>query len=205
MELEGHGDLMDDLYASGRYQPETTAYIRDQVQPGMVCFDVGAHVGFMTRQMLARSGRVYSFEPNRASFEMLCRNAPEATCFNFAVGREVERVFVHREPYYNSGQLECHRSVEGETLMVPLSLFHPRPDFIKVDAQGWDGEVILGMLPHRCNAVIEWWPEGIQRVTGRDPDEVLHEIRQAGYEVQHLGTPDADDWWDLHLVPIGAV
>src|SRR5437867_11525186 len=53
-------------YAAENYEPAVFDYLKHQVQPGMVVFDVGAHVGLFT-VLLARwvgpSGRVFAFEP----------------------------------------------------------------------------------------------------------------------------------------------
>src|SRR5947209_4602202 len=53
-------------YAAESYEPAVCDYLKRHVQPGMVVFDVGAHVGLFT-VLLARwagsTGRVFAFEP----------------------------------------------------------------------------------------------------------------------------------------------
>jgi len=53
-------------YAAENYEPAVFDYLKRHVQPGMVIFDVGAHVGLFTL-LLARwagpTGRIFAFEP----------------------------------------------------------------------------------------------------------------------------------------------
>lgn len=57
-------------YAAENYEPAVFDYLKHQVQPGMVVFDVGAHVGLFT-VLLARwvgsSGRIFAFEPSEGT------------------------------------------------------------------------------------------------------------------------------------------
>jgi FkbM family methyltransferase len=61
----------------GAYEPETTAWLRESLGPGMTFVDLGAHIGYYTllaARAVGPSGRVFAFEPTRGTFEILRRN-----------------------------------------------------------------------------------------------------------------------------------
>jgi FkbM family methyltransferase len=65
------------LIASGVFDPCGTETIHRLVEPGGVAVDVGANVGYVTSLLTVRAGpggRVVSFEPEPAVFEILERN-----------------------------------------------------------------------------------------------------------------------------------
>src|ERR1700719_2260133 len=50
----------------GSYELKKQREIEQAVKPGMVCYDIGAHVGFYTllfAKLVGPSGRVFAFEP----------------------------------------------------------------------------------------------------------------------------------------------
>jgi FkbM family methyltransferase len=77
-------DLSDDDLQSSfyyfmpeNYEHETQRYIRNYVKPGMVALDIGAHVGLMSLLLahkVGKTGKVYSFEPNKENFLQFQRN-----------------------------------------------------------------------------------------------------------------------------------
>ncbi len=83
--LQGAALLLD-LHAEkahwlGTYEPELQAAVRDWIRPGMVVYDVGANIGYISL-LLARQagpgGQVYAFEPLPANLERIRRNLETA-------------------------------------------------------------------------------------------------------------------------------
>lgn len=65
------------IIAFGTYEPELQEYIRANVRPGMVCFDIGANIGTMSVHLgnrVGSQGRVYAFEPMPRVCDRLIRN-----------------------------------------------------------------------------------------------------------------------------------
>src|SRR3972149_525461 len=64
-------------YWLGTYEPVLQVAIRDWVRPGVVAYDIGANIGYLTL-LLARQvgpeGRVYAFEALPANLERLAGN-----------------------------------------------------------------------------------------------------------------------------------
>lgn len=60
-------DSVSDRIFHRNYEPDTQAFIRQLLRPGMVAFDVGAHHGFYTllmAQCVGSEGLVVAFEPS---------------------------------------------------------------------------------------------------------------------------------------------
>jgi FkbM family methyltransferase len=65
------------LYLHDSYESETEEAVRNLLRPGMTVVDLGAHVGYFTllaARLVGRGGRVYAFEPSRATFLILRKN-----------------------------------------------------------------------------------------------------------------------------------
>ncbi len=64
-------------YVSGGYEQDLVRYLVTTIQPGMVCVDVGANVGYFTLLMaslVGTSGRVVAFEPTASTCRVLRDN-----------------------------------------------------------------------------------------------------------------------------------
>ncbi len=62
-------------YFTGEYEPAITRLLMDLVEPGDVCLDVGANIGWHTTLLASCSRRsVHAFEPVLRPFDFLTRN-----------------------------------------------------------------------------------------------------------------------------------
>src|SRR5690348_8096182 len=61
----------------GEYSESEVAVMRNFLKEGSVAIDVGANIGDLTlpmSRMVGESGRVYGFESNPATYNILCAN-----------------------------------------------------------------------------------------------------------------------------------
>lgn len=124
--------------------------------------DVGAHAGTFSILLSHNSERVYAFEPTRNSFEILRNlNLKNVTVYNMALGSEsgeTEIVIptVKGDVDYALATLRPLRSCEYEkcesqTIAVvrfdefATRIDFRRIDFIKIDVEGFELEVLRGM------------------------------------------------------------
>jgi len=130
------------------------------VRAGDWVIDVGANVGHYTCQMarcVAPTGRVLAFEPIPVSFALLAANmraseATNVTLFNVALSSSVAILSMTVPSYENSplnNYYQAHISSAGEyrILCFPLDAI-PIPGvvrLVKIDAEGHDLQVLLGM------------------------------------------------------------
>jgi FkbM family methyltransferase len=177
------------------------------VKPGMTVVDVGANVGLYTLYMadlVGRAGRVIAFEPDPDLASLLVDNCEANGIQNVqahraALGTKPERMILHRMSI-NSGDnhLGSHartaflRPVEVEVVSFDSLLPGVRPDFIKVDVQGWELNVLRGMerTLRGSDALIylEFWPDGLKRA-GDAPAELFSFVRGLGLDFY-----SADGW-----------
>jgi FkbM family methyltransferase len=124
--------------------------------PIRVVIDVGANVGAVTKEYLRHfpDAKVHCFEPVPATFEQLKANLAgfdRATLHREAVGTKVgsTTMFVGSNSFTNSLVRSDNHSNEIEVPVTTLDVFcerHgiPAIDLLKVDAEGFDLEVLKG-------------------------------------------------------------
>jgi len=134
-----------------------------------VILDIGSHVGthavFFAKRVGAE-GRVFAFEPQRVSFELLCGNAAlnnllNLKCLNVAVGARsgvVEIPIVDPTTEFNYGGVSLLTGMKGEPVSVVTvdSLNLAKCDFIKADVEGLEIDVLEGAQATiaRCRPIL---------------------------------------------------
>lgn len=146
---------------TGRYDPTTLAVLERFVRPGDVCLDVGANVGAVTLALAKRvgpAGRVLAFEPGGFTFRRLTDNLALNPRFNgvvlpYRLGlSDTDGVLTWAEDANNRGNAGFLGVAEGCGEAVPVvtldGLFARetpgRVDFVKIDVEGMELEVIRG-------------------------------------------------------------
>lgn len=110
------------------------------------CIDVGAHVGFWLKDLCKRFKNVYAFEPISDVRECLVKNITDKnyTLFPFALGNENKTTKVNYIPEATGNTYisdEGNREIELKRL-DDLEL--PKIEYIKIDAEGYEIEVLKG-------------------------------------------------------------
>jgi len=127
------------------------------VRPGSCVVEVGANIGSHTvhlAQLAGPNGVVWAFEPQRLVFQILASNMAinslynvhcEQKCVSDVPGTIKVPVF-DTEQVNNWGGLPLEHSTEGEPVeAITLdSLNLPRCDFLKIDVEGMELQVLKG-------------------------------------------------------------
>ncbi|CAN5489628.1 hypothetical protein BH10ACI2_BH10ACI2_03820 [soil metagenome] len=153
--LNAHYDGISNFMKEGRiFEPEVVEAARQHIRPGSVVLDVGANFGQMSMvfsDCVGDGGKVFSFEAQRAVYEVLEKNIAANNRLNVvplynAVYFESNRTFYFPEPdfiewgsygSYNlpldstSGQKVKSLKIDDLNIEEPIS-------FMKVDVQGCD-------------------------------------------------------------------
>jgi FkbM family methyltransferase len=141
---------------SGIYDPVTTGIIRRYVKPGDVCADIGANVGALSLAMAQQAGptgTVYAFEPGPMLYERLQTNIRlnHVRCIvPIQQGLSDRRGVLHwAEDMNNRGNADLLGTSGIPVSVLTLDEFCQergvtRLDFIKVDVEGMELEVLKG-------------------------------------------------------------
>jgi FkbM family methyltransferase len=198
------------------------AFLRRLTQGASCVLDVGANVGTASLVMLqdmADDGVVYAVEPSEAACQVAQRNARlngvadrvhvvnvlagartgEVTAFHWD-GVSPQGSVVGR-PRGGGGSVMMKACVTLDCLVTGLSL---RPEVVKVDVEGAEGDVLRGaagvLAEHRCMVALELhaW-KGVS--VGENATGILETLRSVDYEMIRLRTrrivKGADDFAEL--------
>ena len=148
-------------YYFGVSEPELFAFYEAFLKPGMTVVDAGANIGLHTLFFAKRvgpEGRVYAFEPGQSAFDRLQSHVKRnqltnVRCFHCALGADEGTVAIAENPQDNSRNFVVESS-PGKigTKNVALRSLNQvlaeesvvRVDFLKLDVEGFESEVLKG-------------------------------------------------------------
>lgn len=154
------------IYLYGFSDPGLTEMLLYNVKRNMVCFDVGAHIGYesvLMSQLVGQNGVVYSFEPTSNTYRLLLQNtstSKNVVPLNIALWSKNTIKKISDYGLFDSGinSFYSPRVRSGEkkknidkvdvvcfsmdSYCTMLKIF---PDFIKIDAESAEYDILLGM------------------------------------------------------------
>lgn len=135
--------------------------IRENVQPGYVCFDIGANIGFVTLILAKLSGKdgiVYAVEPTKQNYKVLKKNIQlngyENNVFpdRLAISNKSGKATLYLSGQSNLSSLSRHDKIiagqkeEVNTMTIDEYLDGKKlPDMYKMDIEGYEVRVLNGM------------------------------------------------------------
>lgn len=140
------------LHAHGEFSESEVALWRSLLEPEWIAVDVGANIGAHTVALARMVERVVAFEPLTYLHYMLCgslalNGITNVQAFNLALGKEPGRMMI---PYIDYTQSQAFGGwapgFEGgrQAPVAPLDDILPCADFLKVDVEGMELEVLQG-------------------------------------------------------------
>ena len=159
--------------------------------------DVGAHKGVYSYFLARCSRHVYAFEPNPKNFTVLKRNlGRRVTVLPLALsnrsGPAVLRVPRHRGGYSNQGASLSARKVPSDYKEVRIEAVRlddldiPDVGFIKIDVEGFEGEVLEGARRTIARDRPVLLIEIEERFPGRPIEAALRDVESLGYGARIL-------------------
>ncbi len=204
----------------GSHETEVQKTMAAFLRPGQVYYDVGANVGFfaiLAARLLGSNGRIVCFEPLPDNARQIAYNAGLNSFANVAVRAEAlggsnrtERFTTSVEPTWGRlSSVEQSPMQASGTIEVPVRTLDslcgpnglPLPDFIKMDVEGAEAEVLQGahatLSASRPVMVIELHSTN---------EAVLAELRKFGYHAGVLGNaiPARDVKYDANIIAVPA-
>ncbi len=147
----------------GVWEPYETALLMNFLQPGHVFVDVGANIGYfpvIAASLVGDEGAVFAFEPDPRNFELLranlrlngCQSRVHCVAAGLAETDGPGRLFLSED---NAGDHQIFAAGSGRD-SLPIRLLRGsdylrgrlrRLDLLKVDVQGAEYAVMVGLLP----------------------------------------------------------
>ena len=222
------GTLLLDLqeekdYWLGTYEPELQSAIAELAVPGMVAYDVGANIGYISILLARRAGekgRVFAFEALPANLERLHRNLAlnglqtQVEVVEAAVADRSGPVQFLLGPSGGMGkaagsagrQTEYKQAISVAGLALDDFAYaqgNPAPQVVKMDIEG--GEMLA--LPGMRRLLREAHPLMLIELHGPEAAHVAwDELSQAGYRICRMeaGYPTVDSMealdWKAYIV-----
>lgn len=154
------------LIYCNQFEKDEFQFMSKYVKPGSVVYDIGANIGLHSLYLstvIGADGICYSFEPIRTTFDSLNENISlngfkNVVSYNIALSDKEETL----QMYKSKNGYDAWNSLGGfqkignnqydleNVYCIPMDRFlekNPgvkKPDFIKVDTEGWEMHVLKG-------------------------------------------------------------
>lgn len=186
--VKEHGSLNID--------PHLFRWLRQHLQRVEVIWDIGANIGDHTRFYLDLGTEVVAFEPHPLAFACLVHNCPEASCHNIAASDAHGSVNLGSSDNVGASRI----TADGEWSVPAMALDDmpdlPAPQFVKIDVEGWEPNVITGMAAtitcHKPILFVEM-NRGALEANGFTADGLRDLVKSLGYRTELRYPANAND------------
>lgn len=213
IKARGHKIHIDTLHMSigllmsgDTYESSVTQLLENIVTRGMVVADIGASVGYHTltfARLVGEEGKVFSFEPEPYSFELLVKNIKlngygNVCAINKAVSNRNGKtsLFVPESYAQKSLLLPHRRFTNGKYIEVDMQTLddffqdYVALDVIKIDAEGAEPLIFSGMTSiirsnKKLKIITEFNPKRL-RLLGSSPEEYFNMLSGYGFLIHSL-------------------
>lgn len=180
-------------------------YLKELVQPGFTCVDIGANVGYYSvflSKYAGATGRVYAIEPVPLFARVFLKNTSRfalqnITLYQCALGSEQKRVTLGTPMIDGVFRHGLTKVIENNTdqstqtyevdMQVPDQLFASitKIDFLKCDVEGYEVILFPQMMAtlSRCKPIIQ-----IEISTAENRKALLNLLEPIGYSAYKLSS-----------------
>jgi FkbM family methyltransferase len=187
------------------HEPISTQIVKETLEKGMTCLDIGANIGYyvtLESKVIGDQGKILAIEPSPLNFEFLKRNmelqsTKNIEVFNFAAGDKIGQInFVMDENESNSGRVISDDKVtkwSGPVTKLPVKTIDSfldeikidKIDFLRMDVEGYEYHIFQGMK----NTIKKSKPiiaiEVHKSIMGVETTKKwLNELKNEGYELK---------------------
>ena len=153
------------IYRYGFHEENLTKMILEYLKPGMTFFDIGAHIGYFTMlasYIVGEKSMVHSFEPTPNTYEVLIQNIKRKNVITNNCAVFSKETFIRFNDYglkysafntFKKARLDesilknlnpISVKVKTVTLDKYVKMEKCKPDFIKIDVENAELEVLQG-------------------------------------------------------------
>jgi FkbM family methyltransferase len=189
-----NGEVVD---GKGTYQIKKLREAMGWVKKFRVAVDIGGHCGLWAMHLVKKFDHVHAFEPVplfRQCFEKNV-NARNVTLYACALGSVNGKVRMKIDPADTGGTHVDPAAEAGDTVLRRLDDFELQDvDFIKIDAEGFEGQIVEGSRDtiRRCKPcmVVEQKSHKLQQNFGIKGTPAVDILQGMGYRVRKILSGD---------------
>jgi len=210
--VDGHKMFLDKndsllLSINKTYEQNETNFIKNSINRGDIVIDIGANIGYYTllfARLVGDTGKVYSFEPDPRNFLLLEKNVQINNYSNVllekkAVSNKSQKSQLYMTEFTPVSSMHKGNSsiideidIDVVTLDDYFKINPIRPDFIKIDIEGYELNALKGMKSilqssDKTKIMIEYNPL-TKKVFNSDPMDSLTFLDELGYKFKDLNS-----------------
>jgi FkbM family methyltransferase len=174
------------------FEPNHKWILDKYVKEGTRVLDIGANEGGYIKRFLKRGAVVIAFEPFPELAHRLRKKFKGMHVYIYALGKRKGIVKFYKGEYPGQGST-CLKDVKPKDCqlikvnMRTLDSFHFCADFIKIDAQGMDYDILIGaketLKNHKPIVLAEYYEDGL-KANGQTGIEMIKYMDELGYKFQ---------------------
>jgi FkbM family methyltransferase len=217
-DINSVGQMVLDHGNNNTVEADVTARALQHIDQPII-FDVGSNIGtyvtWVAKWSKNNNGKVYCFEPQRQIFQMLCGNLAINNIFNvyayeLGLGKEEKYIEIPEIDYFKPSssfgsvsldgidRKKYHNKV-GETQRIKITTLDkfmvehniPKVDFIKIDAEGLDIDVMEGgmetikkFMPDLYVEYLNLGSDRKENTSHEGKDNLINYLQRLGYKTQ---------------------
>ena len=190
------GDIIGNVIMStSRWERNIEDVYKSLIKPEYLTINIGANMGYHTIKLATIANQVIAFEPQRKMYNQLCSNIylnemdSKIEAYRLALGdnKETKNLSGFNEnPNSVCGELTNYGGIsfldngDGEEVQVEtLDSFNLNPDFILMDAERYEYEILKGSSEtiHRSKPII------LLEIWENQKEKILHHLKSLGYSI----------------------
>lgn len=196
-----NGYLDSQIYALKLYEPHIVTQFIKNIHEGYVCLDIGANIGHHTvimSQCAGKSGHVYAYEPipyirEQMENSLAMNDIINVTTIPDALSDKEGEMILSINPGNVAGSSFVNDSKSEKMSVIVRTLDsydYKRIDFMKIDVEGFEYNVLLGgektIATHRPKILFEFSPEYYRKNSSSDTMNILRFFKKHGYTLIDL-------------------
>ena len=192
------------IYAKRKYEHHILTEMYAYIKIGNVALDIGANIGhhsiFMAK-IVGGGGEIYAFEPIPKIYNQLEKSVTKNNLNNviinkYALGEIDKEVEININNNNVGGSSIVNRNASDTTTNVKIqvktldSLNLQKVDFIKLDVEGYEWNVIAGgadtISKYKPTIIFEYSPDYFRRANNNDGNKILNFMINNNYIMYDL-------------------
>lgn len=197
-----NGYLDAQIYANGLYEPHIVKEIIANTKDGDVCIDVGANIGHHTivmSQSVGNNGKVYAYEPipkikEQLEKSLLLNEIKNVETLQIALSDKESAMELNICDSNIGSSSLVNKTNDSEKITIQTktldSYNYSKVDFIKIDVEGFEYNVLLGgektIEKYKPTIIIEYSPAYYQKSNPSHSKEILSFFKEHNYTIFDL-------------------